>query len=93
MAKRFTTEEVLEFLGCDDDFGLSDSESSEKEDGYIHVYHGLLVLGNKDFDCPVGVASNEAEVTFGSSLELVSSDEAVSQDSDDAMEQENSLGR
>ena len=44
MATRFTTEEVLVFVTGDDDFGLSDSETSKDSDGAIHAYRGIVQI-------------------------------------------------
>ena len=46
MATRFSTE-VLAFVIGDDDFGLSDSDSSEDSDGALHAYRGRRTVSRK----------------------------------------------
>ena len=48
MATRFTTEELIAFVSGDDDFGLSDSKSSEDSDGAIHAYFGSRTVSTED---------------------------------------------
>ena len=48
MATRFSTE-VLAFVIGDDDFGLSDSDSSEDSDGALHAYRGRRTVTMYDF--------------------------------------------
>ena len=40
MAARFSTEEVLDLVTANDDFGVSDIESSEEEGEGIYAYSG-----------------------------------------------------
>ena len=54
MATRFSTEEVLAFVTGDDNFGLSDSESSEDSDGAIHAYRVSRTVTTEDFVTLVG---------------------------------------
>ena len=49
MATIFTTEEMLAFVTGGDNFGLSDSASSEDSDGAISAYRISKTVSTEDF--------------------------------------------
>ena len=81
MATRFSTEEVLAFVTGDDNFGLSDSESSEDSDGAIHAYRVSRTVTTEDFITLVGEDPEQGpSANDGLGFSQVSEDESEEAD-------------
>ena len=68
MATRFSTEEVLAFITGDDNFGLSDSESSEDSNGDHPCISWKQDSSAEDFESLVGEAIPEQGLSTSDGL-------------------------
>ena len=89
MAASFLTKEVLDIVTADDDFGLSDSESSEEEGEGVYAYCGESRLGSVDVESFREIALSTLEERDRRRATLCS--EASS--SDDGEEREQLMGK
>ena len=72
MAVRFSTKEVLDLVTADDDFGVSDSESSEEEGEGIYAYRGECRFSSVDVESFQEVAHSRPELRDASPATLCS---------------------
>ena len=77
---------MLAFVTGDDNFGLSDSKSSEDGDGAVHAYHGSRTVTTEDFVSLVGEAFPEQGPSTSDGL-------GFSQMSEDDFEEADPLGK
>ena len=89
MAARFSTKEILDIVTADNDFGLSDNESSEEEGEGVYAYLGESRFGSVDVESFRKVALSTLEERDRRTATLCS--EASS--SDDREEREQLMGK
>ena len=82
MTKKLSVAEVLELLE-DDDFGLSDSDSDEEDDGNVYCYSGKPVVTTENI-----AATEEVYFSDGSGTEKEDSDCASGNGSEEAVSSE-----
>ena len=85
MMARLSTEEISDLVTADDDFGLSDSESSEEEGVGCYAYHGECSFSSVDVDSLQEVALLRPELRDASPITLCS--ETGSSDEEDEQDQ------
>ena len=85
MAARFSTEGFLDLVTANDDFGISDSESSEKEGEDIYALCGECSFSSVDVESFQEVSLSRPELRDASPVTLCS--ETGSSDEEEEQEQ------
>ena len=89
MAARFSTKEVFDLVTADDDFGVSDGDSSEDYGEDIYAYRGEYSFSSVDVESFQEVALSRPELRDASPATLCS----VTWSSDEEGEQEQLIGK